>query len=142
MNSINEIRHDTSDPKKLRSFAIMWCVIFLMCAGVIWFKHATLSKPCVGSAVVWIGLALACPRWILGPLYFAWMLLGLGIGAVVSRVILTILFFCLFTPMAIVIRLIRGDFLDIGKARIQPAPKSSYWKEIDPEKPSEYHRQY
>ena len=140
MSSIKEIRQNAGNPKMLRPFAVLWCVIFVICCAFIWHKHATISIPCASGAALFFGLVLVCPRRILGPLYFAWMLLALGIGAIMSRVILTILFFGLFTPWAAIVRLMRGDFLDIHGTH--PSEKSSYWQEVDPKEHSEYHQQY
>jgi hypothetical protein len=68
---------------------------------------------------------------VLKPLQKVWMTIAVVIGWVMARVVLTLLFFVVFTPMGLIARLFGKDFL-ILKRR---GAGQSYWH---PRKPGEY----
>jgi len=71
-------------------------------------------------------------------IYTTWMMAAFPIGWLVSRVVLAIVFYLLFTPFAFVFRLMGRDALRLRKPRAQ-----SYWLPYDDaRKPDEYFRQY
>lgn len=53
-----------------------------------------------------------------------WMLLGQGLGWINSRIVLGLVFVLILTPLALVYRLIKGDFLGLKKKE-----KGSYYVE-------------
>ena len=59
------------------------------------------------------------------PLQRAWMIFAVVIGWVMTRIILTVLFFLVLTPVALVARLVGKRFLELG-FREKPSPKT-YW---------------
>lgn len=60
---------------------------------------------------------------ILRKLYAAWVAFGKGIGWVVSHVIMTLIYFAVLTPIALIMRLFGHDPL-----RLRPDPGlESYW---------------
>lgn len=61
---------------------------------------------------------------ILFPINKLWMGLGLLLGMIVSPIILGIIFFGLFTPIGLLMRLFGRDEL-----RLIPSNIGSYWKE-------------
>ena len=69
----------------------------------------------------------------LAPLNRAWMKLGEWLGRLVSPVILALLFFGLFTPTGLVMRLFGRDAMARG---FEPR-RRSYWIERDPPGPPE-----
>ena len=68
-------------------------------------------------------LGIAWPRAIT-PLFIGWMALVYPIGWIVSRIVLGLLFYGLFTPVALVFRIIGRDEL-----RLKPEPQTTtYWQ--------------
>jgi hypothetical protein len=61
---------------------------------------------------------------LLGPLNKAWFLLGIGLGKVVSPIVLGIIFFGLITPIALLAKLTGRDELKLKRPK-----KSTYWSE-------------
>jgi len=61
---------------------------------------------------------------ILRGLWRGWCVFGKAIGWVVSRAIMTVLFFVVFTPVCLFLRLIRKDLLH----RRWDPEAASYWK--------------
>jgi len=86
----------------------------------------------------WLGLlaagllavALLRPT-LLAPLNRLWMKFGLLLAMIINPIVLGILFFLVFTPMAFVARLVGKDFLRLKE---QPEAKS-YWIVRDPTGP-------
>lgn len=62
---------------------------------------------------------------VLKPIYFAWMTFALALGFVMTRVLLTVFFFLVLTPVALVFRLIGRDALH---RKLDPEA-ASYWIE-------------
>jgi hypothetical protein len=76
-----------------------------------------------GTAVLFAGVAWLKPG-ALAPLEAAWLKLGAALGAVNSRLLLSLIFFLVVTPLALVLRWMR-------RVSIEPAPdpsKTSYWR--------------
>lgn len=69
----------------------------------------------------------------LAPFNRAWMKLGMALHRVVSPVVMGIIFFAVFTPMGVVMRLFGWDAM---KRTWDPALKS-YWSRRDPPGPAE-----
>ena len=82
-------------------------------------------------------LGVAAPRAI-GWFYTAWMVAVFPIGWTVSRVIIGLMFFGVFTPVALLFRLIGRDALRVRRARIpsfwvpkpQPRDAGSYLRQF------------
>ena len=74
-----------------------------------------------GAALVVLGLG--APR-ALAPLYRVWMLLAVVLGFVMTRVVLTLVFFCLVAPIGLVRRALGHDPMQ----RRWPAPPGTLWR--------------
>ena len=87
--------------------------------GWTWTALATVASS-IGGALVEFGTVL--PR-VLRPVYLVWMGLAFVLGFVMTRVILTLAFVLVFTPVGLFFRLIRRDVL-----AQRPDPEAeSYW---------------
>jgi hypothetical protein len=84
------------------------------------------------AAILMAAVTLAREHW-LTPLNRAWMKLGLLMGSVVNPIVLGVLFFAVFTPVGLVLRLAGRDAM----ARRWDAARPSYWVERDPPGPPE-----
>ena len=74
----------------------------------------------------------------LKPVYKAWMTLGLCMGHVMSRVLLTILFYLVFAPIGIYLRLTGKDLMQRTFAR----DEKSYWKDHAERDKVSYEKQF
>ena len=91
---------------------------------------AAVRLPALGGAVVFLAAALIYPH-ALHPLNIAWSWIGVMLGRIVSPIVTTILFFLVFAPAGIIMRLCGRDPL-----RLKPARGSStYWIVRDPPGP-------
>ena len=108
-----------------RKFGWTFAVLFLL-AGAI--SHPWLMA--VGAAFALVTLTRA--HW-LSPLKRAWMKFGELLNRVVSPIVMGVIFFAVFTPVALVMRLTGRDAL---ARRYEPA-LPSYWKRREPPGPAE-----
>lgn len=121
-----EVRALDASPAALRRFG--WAVggVFVAVgAALAWRAGGALSVPAAsllsaGSGLVVLGTV--APRGLAWP-FRAWMTLGLALGFVMTRVILTVAFVLVFTPIALVFRMVRRDALH----QHPDASAPSYW---------------
>ena len=113
-----------------RSFGWTFTGVFLL-AGIygLWRGGATLPW-LLPLAALMAAVTLTRAQW-LTPLNRAWMKLGELLGRVVSPIVLGVIFFGLFTPVAYVMRMAGRDAM---KRRWEPA-LPSYWVKRDPPGP-------
>jgi Saxitoxin biosynthesis operon protein SxtJ len=113
-----------SDHAALRRFAYSLSWAFPLVFGLFlpWlFAYPWQIWPLALSSLLLL-LAWLKPGWLYYP-YRAWMTLGLVLGWINSRIILTLLFYLLITPLGLVLRA-------LGKLQYQRSPKAqhdSYW---------------
>lgn len=113
----------TRSRSELRQFAWLWLTLFGgFTAWRLWHRHLDASTYVIGGLAVGLGsLGVLRPvtmRWI----YTAWMAAAFPIAWVVSRVVLTALYLVVFTPIAIVFRVMGRDALQRRRR-----DRASYW---------------
>ncbi len=107
----------------LRQFAAIWLVFFLALAA---WQYFWAQRPLVGAILallaVTVGpLGLIRPAWVRG-IFVGWMILAFPIGWTVSHLMLLLLFLVIFTPLALLFRIMGRDIL-LRRNRSLP----SYW---------------
>jgi hypothetical protein len=112
--------------RMLRQFGGLWIVFFLAIAARQEFHHHrhTLAVVLAILAVTVGPLGMLWPK-IIKPVFVGWMALAYPIGWVVSRIVLGIIFYGLFTPVAWVFRVIGRDALSLKPRR----SAATYWCE-------------
>lgn len=127
------------DKKSLKKFGITMGVAFLVITLFILSRHRHSALPTSIISLLFFILAFIIPL-LLKPIYIFWMKLAFILGWVNTRLILSILFYLILTPIGLGMRLLGVDLLDrkIDKSR------DSYW--IKREKKSfntlDYERQF
>lgn len=96
---------------ELRNFGLVFGAMFGLLFGVLPFVrgHHPPVWPFVLCAVAWI-FALLVPA-ALGPVHAGWTRLGLVLGWVNTRIVLSLIFFLLIVPVGLVMRLLGRDKL-------------------------------
>lgn len=127
------------DKKSLKKFGITMCIAFLVITGIIIIRHRHNIVPTVAISTAFLLLALIQPLW-LKPVYIIWMKFAFVLAWVNTRLILFIMFYLIFTPIGLVLRLFGVDLLD---KRIEKG-KVTYWikKEKKEFNPLDYERQF
>ncbi len=106
---ISNIFHSNPSPKDIRIFLGIWAVIFIIIASFGLYKGNGIKLWAIVCAIVCVGL-MWIPRYV-AFIYKVWILLGEMIGFVISRSVLFVLFFGIFTPIGIFFRIIGRDSL-------------------------------
>lgn len=122
----DEIKHIKSGRKDLRSFGVTIGIILLLIAGFLLYKEKESFQIFLYIAGSFIGFGLIFPV-ILKPIYFIWMIFAVILGWFMTRVILSLLFYVIITPIGVVLRIFGKDFLELKKQAIQ----GSYWNQRD-----------
>lgn len=110
-------------PRALRRFGFTVGFVFLLLGCVLLWRHRSAGWPLVSIGAVLVlaaGLAPLALKWVHGP----WMIAALALGWVVTRILLTIVFFLVVTPIGLLQRL-------FGKRAIEvafEADAASYWE--------------
>ena len=96
--------------KELREFGLFTGVIIAGLFGLILPLINGHSLPIIPwiIAMVLVGLAIFLPK-SLDPIYRVWMKIGLYVGWLESRIVLSIVFFIILTPMAFIMKLFNRD---------------------------------
>ena len=135
----DEIKHIKTGKTELRSFGVTIGIILLLVAGFLFYKEKESFQIFLYIAGTFIGLGLIIPI-ILKPIYIIWMVFAVVLGWFMTRVILSLLFYVIITPIGLVMRTFGKDFLDIKKQAV----KGSYWNQRDSnfEKNQNYEKQF
>lgn len=106
----------------LKKFALIWSLIFLIVS--IWplFYSNEIRLWAVVIMLIFGAIAFLRPS-LLNSFYKIWVKVGEFIGSIISKVIMAILFYGMFTPVALILRLLGKDLL--GKKLDKNS--SSYW---------------
>ncbi|MFT7687946.1 MAG: putative membrane protein [Candidatus Azotimanducaceae bacterium] len=95
---------------ELKKFGLTTALIFIILFGFLlpWlFDHALPIWPWIIAALLSLTALLAPSK--LRSIHYYWMLVGTKLGWINSRIILGSIFFILFTPMGILMRLFGYD---------------------------------
>ena len=102
----------TPDKQELRKFGLIFAGMFMLIFGLllpwIWDKPTPMWPWIV--AAVFITTALIVPG-ALGPVYRIWMKIGEVLGWINTRIILGLVFFVIFAPVALLFKLLGKDML-------------------------------
>ncbi len=139
MSLINEIKNIKSTRKELRNFGIVMAVAFGLAGIIMFFKGNFMYLHSLAISGAFLVLGLFIPKALL-PLQKVWMGIAVVIGFFVSRIILTLLFFLLITPMGLFLKLIGKDLLKIKFNH----KLNSYWitKETKEFNKEQYEKQF
>jgi hypothetical protein len=129
----------TPDQRQLKQFALLWIGFFgLIGAYCKWANGAPQA-----ALVFWIVAAIGFPLYLVPrmtrPIYIIWMALALPVGWIVSHFILVVVFYCIVTPIALVMRFVGYDPMD----RTFDRAALTYWKVCESrEEAAQYFKQY
>ena len=109
-----------------RKFGIFFTAVFIVFSIYSYFHLGQLPVLVfLGLATILLALTVLKPDWLL-PMNKLWAIIGLLLGKIVSPIILGAIFFLIFTPIAIITRLIGRDEL-----RLKRRNNDTYWVSRD-----------
>lgn len=145
MSLINDVRSDfgklTFSVKSLRSFAYVMSAALGVLGVLIFFFGSVRERGywLLGAALLFLIVQAALPT-LLKPLYMVWMLLSLLLGWLMSRLLLTLVFFLVIFPISVIMRFLGKDLLNLKLDR----QRESYWikRTHSIEAPERYERMF
>jgi len=105
-----------------RKFGLVLAGGFLALTALAYWRKHTISPTLLSVAGVAAALALLYPP-LLGPVQRLWMKVGAVLGYVNARLILSIVFFIIITPIALLMRVFRRRPINPSTS----ATADSYW---------------
>ena len=123
----------------LRNFGLTLAAGFAVLGGLLTWRGRDLDLYFYAAAAVFLVAGLAAPS-ALGPVRRVWLKIGEGLGWVMTRVIMVVLFYAVVTPIGLIGRALGKDFLSLKRD-----PKATtYWVPVDPadRQREHYERQY
>ena len=136
---IDDIKNIKETKKDLKKFGLTVGIVLLILAILLlWFNKPT--YPYFGGIGLFLVLSALLFPIILKPLNKIWMILAIILGWIMTRVILTILFYLVLTPVGFIAKLFRKDFLDLGFNK----NADTYWikRESKKKEAIDYERQF
>ncbi len=130
---------DVTDKKEQRKFGIVMAAAFCVLAGVRWLITGRLALWLFYVAIPFFILGLVAPR-VLRPVLSIWMKFALALNWVMTRVLLTIAFFFVLLPTALILRVLGKDPLN----RSWKPGAATYWEDAEPQsrKIRPYYKQF
>ena len=121
-----------------RKFGFFFTFVFAMCAYYFFYKNElTISYAFIGTSITFFLVSILKSDIFL-PLNKLWMRFGILLGIIVSPIVLGLIFFGIFTPIALLMRLFRRDEL-----RLIFKNKKSHWiTRSQPIEPVSFKRQF
>ena len=135
---IDEIKNIKSVKKDLKNFGLTIGIILSLFGLFLFYKQIDYFIYFVGVGLTFLSLGLIAPK-ILKPIYKVWMTFAVIIGWIMTRLILSILFYSVITGIAILTRIIGKDFLNLKVNN-----RESYWnnRDSDHELNQDYEKQF
>lgn len=120
---IEEIKNIKSGKRELRKFGITMGIVIGIIGGLLFWREKAYYVYFLGVSVAFFLFGFAIP-FILKPIHKFWMGLAVLMSWVMTRIILSILFYFGITPISFLARLFGKDFLGL---KFNKNNTNSYW---------------
>jgi carbamoyltransferase len=107
----------------LRRFAFTIAAVLVSLGGIMLWRHRPGGWPLLSLALLLVTFSILQPSW-LRFVYRPWMMLGLFLGSIASRILLTVAFLLVVTPVGLLQRILGKRALEFGFR----APQATYWR--------------
>lgn len=134
----DEYRKLDRSPRALRRFGFLVGSVFLLLGGVLLWRHRGPGWPLSSVGAVLVIAAVLAPR-TLKWVYVPWMIFAAALSWIVTRILLTIVFFLVVTPIGLLQRVFgkrpievvsRTDAASYWQARTAPPAAKDYEKQF------------
>ena len=135
----DEFKHIKETKRELRKFGLTVGIVLVLIAALLFYfeKASAIYFGVIGAFLIFAGLIY--PK-ILKPLNKVWMGLAIVLGYIMSRVILTILFYIVLTPISFIARIFGKKFMMLKYDK----SAKTYWEKrsVIQKKQIDYERQF
>jgi|TARA_B110000037_G_C16936986_1_gene431062 hypothetical protein len=107
-----------------KNFGIVFSFFFFLVAIYIFYKSENINFILIFLSILFLTLGIINSK-ILTPLNFLWFKFGIILSKIVSPIIMMLIFFIVVTPLALLAKLVKKDFLELDKKKNKK--KQSYW---------------
>ncbi|NQV42522.1 MAG: sxtJ [Candidatus Marinimicrobia bacterium] len=114
------------DTGEFRKFGRTMGIFLILVGLILYFLSASYVMPLISSGGLILFVGFIYPI-ALRPLFVLWMSIAASLGFIMTRIILGLIFFLIFSPIGLVFRLLKKDHLDEA---IDPEA-TSYWRKRD-----------
>lgn len=138
MSILQEIKDIKSGRKELRDFGLTIGTVLVCIGGLnLWHRHSW-GFYFIAVGVILIFLGFAAPP-LLSPLQKSWMMLAVLMGWVMTRIILSLLYYGMVTPIGLLAQKVRRRFFVKRKE-----PAETYWitREYNEKDMTRYEKQF
>lgn len=135
---LEELKHIDSSDKAIKKTGITVGIVLILISPLLWYLGKTsFTYFSIAGGLFVIFSFIAIP--VLRPFHKLWMMLALVMGFVMSRVILTLLFYIILTPIGFIARIFGKKFMQLGFDKTV----DTYWEKREPVKNKiDYERQF
>ncbi len=109
--------------RDLRRFGLLFGGLGLALAGYWWWQNTTYWWAPALWAALFAGTGILAPS-LLRPLHAGWMKFAQFLGWLNTRILLTLFFYMVITPVAIILKVFRKELLEEYRGK----PAATYWK--------------
>jgi hypothetical protein len=95
-----------------RNFGIVFFIVFLLIAIYPFFKNENIRIWSLIVSIIFLVLSILKSK-LLTPFNKIWFKFGLLLGKMISPIIMSMIFFVVVTPTAILMKLLRKDLLNL-----------------------------
>ena len=117
-----EIKNIKSEKSDLQKFGFIIGIILLIISGFLFWKEKESFQIFLTIGITLFLTAIAIPS-VLKPVYWIWMIFAIILGWFMTRLILSLLFYIIFTSIGLTSRLFGKQFLELRWDK----SKESYW---------------
>ncbi len=96
---------------QIRAFGLAMAVFLSIIGTIAWYKGREYYFYLYYTALGFLAVSLVAPV-VLKPLFWVWMKIAYGLGWFNTRLLLSLVFFLIFTPVGVILRLLRKDLID------------------------------
>ena len=134
-----EIKNIKTGKKDIRSFSVTFAIIFLIIAGFLYYQEKDSFQLFIYLAGSFSFSGIILPI-VLKPAYMIWMIFAVILGWFMTRVILSLLFYLIITPIGLFLRILGKDLLGLKEEKNQ----KSYWnmRNSEKEQKQNYEKQF
>ena len=119
---LEEIKNIKSKKSDISKFGITIGIILMIIAGLLFWKEKESSQIFFTVGTILFVLGILVPA-VLKPIYWIWIIFATILGWIMTRVILSLLFYIIITPIGLISRFFGKQFLELRWEK----SKESYW---------------
>ena len=115
------MKKNTINKASEKSFGLLFCIVFFIIAFWPVIDGNLIRFWAFFPATIFLFLAFFKSE-ALKPLNLFWMKLGEQLGKIVSPIIMLLIFFCILTPIGLILKIFKKDLINLKFSN-----KNSYW---------------